>query len=52
MEETKGIGTIIDKITTLTGIKKLVKFIFGEDCGCEERKNKLNKIKLWQIKKQ
>jgi hypothetical protein len=38
------LGDTIEKITEATGIKKAVKFIFGEDCGCEERKQKLNKL--------
>jgi hypothetical protein len=37
-------GDVVEKITTATGIKKLVKFIAGEDCGCDERKSKLNKM--------
>ena len=43
-KKSKGLGDDIEKITEATGIKKLVKFIAGEDCGCDERKNKLNKI--------
>ena len=30
--------------TEATGIKKAVKFLAGEDCGCDERKDKLNKL--------
>lgn len=37
----------MEKITKVTGIKAVVKFIAGEDCGCDERKEKLNKITLW-----
>jgi hypothetical protein len=44
MEDIKGLGDQIEKITTATGIKKLVKWAFGEDCGCEQRKEKLNKL--------
>jgi hypothetical protein len=40
----QGLGDTIEKITTATGIKALVKFIAGEDCGCEERKQKLNEL--------
>jgi len=42
----KGAGDILEKITTKTGIKKLVaKFTpEGEDCGCDERKEKLNDL--------
>lgn len=43
-KKSKGLGDDIEKITKATGIKKLVKFIAGEDCGCDERKDKLNKI--------
>ena len=38
----KGLGDDIEKVTKATGIKKAVKFIAGDDCGCEERKEKLN----------
>ncbi len=41
-----GLGDLIEKITTYTGIKWLTKKIFGEDCGCDERKDKLNKITI------
>lgn len=37
-----GIGDTVEKITEATGIKKVVKFLAGEDCGCDERKSKLN----------
>lgn len=46
--ESKGLGDTIEKITTATGIKKLVKFIAGEDCGCNERKEKLNRLFPYQ----
>ena len=40
----KGLGDRLEDFTTSTGIKKVVKWIAGEDCGCEERKEKLNKL--------
>lgn len=40
----KGLGDVVEDITKATGIKKLVHFIAGEDCGCDERKAKLNTI--------
>ena len=43
-KKSQGLGDTIDKITTKTGIKKLVKFVAGEDCGCDKRKEKLNKL--------
>lgn len=42
-EQPAGLGDTIETITKVTGIKKLVEFIAGEDCGCDERKAKLNK---------
>lgn len=41
-KKVEGLGDTIEQITEATGIKKLVKFIAGDDCGCEERKAKLN----------
>tara|TARA_R100000231_G_scaffold135721_2_gene110395 strand:+ start:706 stop:1068 length:363 start_codon:yes stop_codon:yes gene_type:complete len=40
----KGLGDTIKKITKKTGIDKVAKQILGEDCGCEERRKKLNKM--------
>ena len=45
----QGLGDTIQKITKSTGIEKVVKFIAGEDCGCDSRKDALNK--LFQYKK-
>ncbi len=42
-----GLGDVVEKITKATGIKKVVKSIFGEDCGCDERKEALNKIRFF-----
>ena len=40
----KGLGDTIEKFTKLTGIHSLVEIISdGEDCGCNKRKNWLNK---------
>ena len=42
-----GLGDTIEKVTKATGIKKVVETISeltGIDCGCEERKEKLNKL--------
>lgn len=38
----RGLGDKIAEFTEATGIKKLVKWAFGEDCGCKERQEKLN----------
>jgi len=42
--KSKGLGDSVEKLTESTGIKKAVKFVAGEDCGCDERKNKLNEL--------
>jgi len=42
--KSKGLGDTIAKITEATGIKKAVKFIAGDDCGCDERQELLNKL--------
>ena len=41
------LGDLIELITTYTGIKWIVKKIWGDDCGCDERKNDLKDIELW-----
>tara|TARA_R100001129_G_C5201673_1_gene213990 strand:- start:41 stop:241 length:201 start_codon:yes stop_codon:yes gene_type:complete len=43
-KESKGLGDTIEKITTVTQFKKILKEVLGEDCGCDKRKEKLNKI--------
>ena len=40
----QGLGDTVAQITKATGIDKLVKFIAGEDCGCDERQAKLNEL--------
>ena len=45
-EAPEGLGDVVEKITEKTGIKKAVKKIFGDDCGCDKRKEKLNRIRL------
>lgn len=40
-----GFGDVIEKVTTATGIKKVVETvseITGVDCGCSKRKEALN----------
>ena len=40
----RGFGDTVAKFTEATGIDKVVHFIAGEDCGCDKRKEKLNKL--------
>ena len=43
-KQPKGLGDQIESFTKATGIKKLVEWVFGDGCGCKERKEKLNKL--------
>ena len=43
-KQSAGVGDTIEKILIATKIDKVAKFILGEDCKCNERKEKLNKI--------
>jgi hypothetical protein len=53
-EKSKGLGDTIEKITTATGIKKVVETVAkvtGKPCGCKERKDALNRAFPYQDKK-
>jgi hypothetical protein len=41
--KSKGLGDTIEKITTATGIKKVVEAVAGKDCGCSKRRDALNR---------
>ena len=40
----KGLGDTVEQVLEATGVSKIAKWVLGEDCGCEERKEKLNKL--------
>ena len=40
--KSKGLGDTVEKITKATGIKSMFDKMY-KDCGCNERKEKLNK---------
>jgi len=45
--KSKGLGDSIEKLTKATGIKAATDWVFdklGKDCGCDIRKEKLNKM--------
>ena len=42
--KSKGLGDSIEKFTEATGIKAVVKAIAGDDCGCDDRRDVLNKL--------
>jgi DNA-directed RNA polymerase specialized sigma24 family protein len=51
MAKSKGLGDTIEKITKATGIKKLVELAAnGKDCGCNKRKEALNKLWSYNYK--
>lgn len=55
METSKGLGDTIEKITTATGIKKIaekISKVTGKDCGCDKRKDALNRAFPYDNKKQ
>ena len=39
----QGLGDTIEKVFETTGIAKIAKFVLGEDCNCDKRKEALNK---------
>jgi hypothetical protein len=42
-EKSKGLGDSVEKFTQATGLKRLVESV-SKDCGCQERKEKLNEM--------
>lgn len=44
LTKSEGLGDTVEKIMDKTGVKSVVKALFGDDCGCDERKEKLNKM--------
>jgi len=43
--KSKGLGDTVEKITTATGIKSVVKKMAGKkDCGCNKRRDALNRM--------
>ena len=45
--ESRGLGDSIEKLTTALGIKKAVETVAkatGKDCGCNKRRDSLNRM--------
>jgi hypothetical protein len=42
--KSEGLGDTVEKVLEVTGVAKLAKWVMGEDCGCDERKAKLNAL--------
>ena len=54
MEKSKGLGDTVEKIATVTGIKKVVETIakvVDKDCDCGKRKDALNRAFPYDNKK-
>ena len=52
--KSRGLGDTIEKITKVTGIKTVVEGVSkaaGKDCGCGKRKDTLNRVFPYNIKK-
>lgn len=47
-QNSTGLGDVVETITKATGIKKIVETFTpdGKDCGCNKRKEKLNKVRF------
>jgi len=42
----KGLGDVVEAVTTITGVKAATKVLSkatGKDCGCDKRREALNK---------
>lgn len=44
IEASKGLGDTVEKVLEATGVAKVAKFIMGDDCNCDKRKEYLNKM--------
>ena len=44
MKKSKGLGDSIEKALKATGIDKVAKKVLGDDCGCDKRRDTLNKM--------
>ena len=42
--QSEGLGDTVEKVLEVTGVAKVAKWLLGEDCGCDERKVKLNSL--------
>ena len=44
VEVAQGVGDKVEAVLEKTGVAGVVKKMFGEDCGCEERRDKINEL--------
>jgi hypothetical protein len=43
-KKAKGLGDTVEKVFEKTGVAKVAKWLLGEDCGCDARRDKLNEL--------
>ena len=43
-KKSSGLGDTVEKVFQATGVDKLAKWALGEDCGCDERRDALNRL--------
>ncbi len=44
VRQMQGLGDAIEAVTKATGVKAVVEKVAGKSCGCEKRRDKLNKM--------
>ena len=44
----RGLGDTVERVFEKTGVAKVAKWILGEDCGCDSRRDSLNRIFPYQ----
>ena len=47
--KSRGLGDTLEKVFQKTGIDKVAKWVLGEDCGCDTRRDRLNKLFPYKI---
>ena len=47
--KSRGLGDTLEKVFQKTGIDKVAKLVLGEDCGCDTRRDRLNKLFPYKI---
>ena len=44
----RGLGDTVERVFEKTGVARVAKWILGEDCGCDTRRDKLNELFPYQ----
>ena len=43
-KKAQGLGDTVENVFEATGVSKIAKWILGDDCNCDQRKEALNKL--------